>query len=70
MKKESQSKYKFKNGKTAVRVRTVGKLIEHLQSLPKKMRLNSDFEKSIDVVIFNQGQKSMHVAFEEGGMWS
>jgi len=61
----------FSNGDDAVNVKTVGQVIDELSCLPREMKVGGyGEESSVDIVIFNQKYKSIHVSFEEGGEWT
>ena len=54
----------------SVNVKTVGDMIKQLQKLPKTLPVRTGGGESVDLVIFNRAEKSIHLGFEEGGEWT
>ena len=57
----------FLQGKCAqLMAETAEELIDILQQLPPKFKIQQGFSKSVSVCIYNLNQKDPHIAFDDG----
>jgi hypothetical protein len=55
----------YKATKRHPRAKTVGALKKILAELPDNLRIESDWGKAVEAVVYNHGTKDMHLEFKE-----